>query len=136
MRSITHIVIHHSASPLSTTLEDIDKWHRDKGWAGCGYHLVCESDGVMKLGRPIDKIGAHVFGRNRCSIGICLVGNNTFPGEGWTQMQIASLHEILRSLRILFPGAEVLGHRDLPNTATECPGLDVRTLLKGENHAA
>lgn len=129
MRSISHIVIHHSASPLSTTLEDIDSWHRKKKWAGCGYHLVCESDGTMRLGRPVGKVGAHVRGYNLNSIGICLVGNNTWPNDGWTQPQIASLCEMLRSLSILFPEAEVLGHRDMKGTATECPGLDVRALL-------
>ena len=28
MREFELLVIHHSASPLSTTLEDIDKWHK------------------------------------------------------------------------------------------------------------
>jgi N-acetylmuramoyl-L-alanine amidase len=135
LRRIDYIVIHHSASPLSTTLEDIDQWHRAKipPWTGCGYHLVCESNGTMRKGRRIGRMGAHVRGWNRHSIGICLVGDNTFPGEGWTQPQIASLHEMLRSLRVLFPEAEVLGHRDLPKTATVCPGLDIRALLETAN---
>jgi hypothetical protein len=129
MREINHIVIHHSASPLATTAQDIEQWHLAKGWNGAGYHLICEKSGELVLGRPIGVIGAHARPWNRNSIGICLVGDNTKPEESWREAQIKSLEEILRTLLILFPLAEVLGHRDLPRVATECPGLDVRELL-------
>ena len=132
MRTIDHIVIHHSASPLSTTAADIDRWHRKKGWAGAGYHLICERTGKLVLGRQIDLMGAHVRGSNRSSIGICLVGDNTKLAQRWCAEQVQSLKTALEVLGVLFPGAVVLGHRDMPNTATECPGLDVRELLKGE----
>lgn len=130
MRTITHIVVHHSASPLSTTAEDITRWHKAKKWAGAGYHLICEATGEMKLGRPIGKVGAHCRGSNKSTIGICLVGDNTKPGMVWTPEQWSSLRAWLEMLDVLFPGAETLGHRDMPGAATECPGLDIREMLE------
>ena len=129
MRRITHIVIHHSASPLSTTAADIEKWHRARGWAMAGYHLICEADGRWILGRPIGRAGAHCKGYNKNSLGICLIGNNTVSGDEWRWIQIDALKAMLASLRILFPGAEVFGHKDVPGTATKCPGLDLQYLL-------
>ena len=131
MREIEHIVIHHSASPLNVTAKDIDAWHRAKGWAGLGYHIVVEGKGKMVRGRELSKIGAHVRRWNKNSIGICVVGNNTKPRYKWRAVQIASLAEIVRVFEALFPEAETLGHRDIPGTSTACPGLDVRALLKG-----
>ena len=129
MRHINDIVIHHSASPLSTTAEDIERWHLTKGWNGAGYHIICESTGNLVLGRELEQLGAHVWGSNKDSIGICLVGDNTIATEKWTAEQIVSLRTVLTVFNVLFPGAITCGHRDMPNTSTECPGLDVRELL-------
>ena len=32
----------------------IDKWHKERGWSGIGYHYVIKRDGQIELGRPID----------------------------------------------------------------------------------
>jgi N-acetylmuramoyl-L-alanine amidase len=137
VRRIDDIVIHHSASPLSTTAADIEGWHTlpkkkgGNGWKRIGYHLICESDGSWVRGRFIGKPGAHCP-PNAHSIGICLVGNNTKSGEEWRWAQIDALKEMLKFLGLLFPDAVARGHRDMPGTATECPGLDVRELLRLE----
>ncbi len=137
MRRIDHIVIHHSASPLPTTTTDIQRWHclpkkaGGNGWKSIGYHLICEADGKWVRGRPIGRPGAHCP-PNANSIGICLVGNNTESDNEWRWDQIDALKNVLKFLGILFPDAIVMGHRDMPNTATACPGLDVRELLKLE----
>ena len=39
-RRIDKIIIHHSASPIGTTVEQIDQWHKARGWTGIGYHFV------------------------------------------------------------------------------------------------
>ena len=129
MREIRHIVVHHSASPLTTTAADIDFWHSEKGWEGCGYHLVVEATGELILGRPIDRVGAHVMGHNTHSLGICLVGDNTTETDRWTDAQIRTLGLCYFVMSALYPDAEWMGHRDMPDTATLCPGLDVRELL-------
>jgi hypothetical protein len=42
--------------------------------------------------------------------------------------QIAALQDLTFAFRLIFPGIEVAGHKDL--APTECPGLDVSKLLK------
>jgi len=74
-RTIRKIIIHHSASPTSTTVEDIDRWHKARGWSGIGYHYVCLQDGTIENGRPVNKRGAHTLNHNGDSIGICVTGN-------------------------------------------------------------
>ncbi len=129
MRKITRIVIHHSASSLATTKEDIDKWHKSRGWSGCGYNFVIEGDGKLVLGRPLERVPAQARGYNTNSIGICLVGDNTDLEQRWSMLQIYTLEQTLPVLKTMFPDAIVLGHKDLPDTSTECPGLDIRELL-------
>jgi hypothetical protein len=57
------------------------------------------------------------------------VGNNTTMMDRWVKSQIRTLGRLCWFFEALFPGADILGHRDMPGTATLCPGLDVRELL-------
>ena len=129
MRAIDHIVIHHSASPLSTTAADIDRWHRAKGWDGAGYHFIVDREGHVTWSRDPGKTGAHVRKHNLRSLGICLVGDNTTLDQRWVEPQITALKVLASLCTSRFTDAVLLGHRDMPDTATECPGLDVRALL-------
>jgi N-acetylmuramoyl-L-alanine amidase len=117
-REWTGIVVHHSASPLSTTIRDIRKWHvEENGWSDVGYHFVIESDGTVRAGRPLDRIGAHARGRNATHIGICLVGYDKF-----TDAQLKSLRGGINILCKRFSIRIVEGHHE------ECPGPGVSIL--------
>lgn len=104
MRKINEIILHCSATPENKnfTVEDITKWHKAKGWDGCGYHYVIHLDGTIHNGRPIEKIGAHCLGHNANSIGICYIGGvdkNGKPKDTRTDAQkkalIILVHELL-----------------------------------------
>lgn len=128
VRPIDRIVVHHSASPRSWTLEEITRSHKlDRGWDTIGYHLVIEADGKVRAGRDLMAQGAHAVGYNAHSIGVCVVGNNTRSGEQWNEEQKASLQAVISTLCATFPGVIVCGHKDVAKT--ECPGLDIRRLL-------
>ncbi len=134
MRAISLIVVHHSASPLTTTAEQIRRWHtlakpNGRGWRDIGYQAVIEGDGALLPGRPIDRVGAHARGANTGSLGVCVVGNNLDPGLSWVDAQIESLDRFLFVTLGLFPGSKIAGHCDVGKTATGCPGLDVRRLF-------
>ena len=120
-RKINSIIIHHSASPSTTTLEQIRKWHvEDNGWSDIGYHFIITDDGTIHEGRPLSKIGAHTKGKNRYSIGICVVGNTSIIAPSMTQMeQLTLLMSALRHDFQLEP-ENIYGHREYGNT--ECPG--------------
>lgn len=137
MREIRRVIVHHSASPRTTSLETIRAWHTDPNRPGgafqdIGYHRVIEHDGAQRVGRSLWLQGAHCpqDGANRDAIGVCVTGDNTKPEHAWNEAQILSLIEYLRAVRVVFPAIPVLGHRDVYGTSTLCPGLNVRELLK------
>lgn len=74
MRKVTFLVVHHTASS-KTTVEQIRKWHKERGFSDIGYHAVIYGDGSLHRGRPEDKIGAHALGANAGSLGISVCGN-------------------------------------------------------------
>lgn len=119
MRKINLIVVHCSATREGKdyTVNDIDKWHRQRGFSKIGYHFVVYRDGSIHNGRSIEEIGAHVKGYNANSIGICYIGGLTADGKSAkdtrTPQQKEALRELITKLKKQFPNAKVCGHRDL-----------------------
>ena len=128
MRKINSIIVHCSATPEGKpfTVADIDRWHRQRGFAQIGYHYVIYLDGSVHTGRPLSQVGAHCQGHNTNSIGICYIGgmtaDNKHPKDTRTEAQKQSLIALLRQLRAQFPNAVIHGHRDY--AAKACPSFD------------
>lgn len=128
MRKINEIIVHCSATPEGRdyTVEDIDRWHRKRGFAGIGYHYVIYRDGTIHGGRDVARVGAHCKGHNSRSIGVCYIGGmdaqNRHPKDTRTDEQKKSLLSLLKHLRRQYPGAVIHGHRDFANKA--CPSFD------------
>ena len=117
MRKIKYIVVHCAATKEGQhfTTADIDRWHKDRGFAKIGYHLVVYLDGSVHKGRDISEVGAHVTGYNEESIGICYIGGldeNGKPKDTRTPEQKATLEAELKKLMEQFPHAIICGHRD------------------------
>ena len=132
MRRIDLIVIHCTASRPDQHLpfELLDKMHRAKGWNGCGYHYYITRDGQLHFGRPEEMVGAHAVGYNLHSLGVCYEGGLDEHGKSddtRTPAQRAALIALLRSLKVDYPDARILGHRDLPNVHKDCPCFDAIT---------
>ena len=131
MRKITDIIIHCSATPegKSFTVADIDRWHRQRGFAQIGYHYVIYLDGTIHKGRPIELVGAHCQGHNTNSIGICYIGglatDNKTPKDTRTPEQKQAMLNLLKELRAKFPAATIRGHRDF--AAKACPSFNATT---------
>lgn len=83
MRKIKYIVLHCSATKEGVPfgIEDIDRWHRQRGFRKVGYHYVILLDGTIRKGRDIAQVGAHVQGSNANSIGICYIGGLDADGK-------------------------------------------------------
>ena len=117
MRPVNYIIIHCSAteSGAGFTVKDIDRWHKEKGWTGVGYHYVITEQGKLEQGRPPESEGAHCLHHNSDSIGICYIGGLRFgnPFDTRTPAQCAQLEIIVRRLLRQYPDALVCGHRDL-----------------------
>lgn len=123
MNHFSEIIIHHSASPRKTTINDIRGWHKAKGWSDIGYHYVIEDDGEVLVGRRLPETGAHAP-PNAGRIGICVVGANTSNGDRWGPAQWAALVDLTVSLLTVFPWIGINGVKRHSDTkATKCPGL-------------
>lgn len=130
MREITQLIVHCSATKASMDIgvDEIDRWHQERGWLGIGYHFVIRRDGTIENGRMIDQQGAHAKGFNRNSLGICLVGglnDKNRPEHNFTVQQMASLDKLMKELYDHYPIRLIAGHRDLPNVNKACPCFDV-----------
>ena len=125
MRRIDEIIVHCTATPqgMAVSVDDIDRWHRQRGFASIGYHFVVYLDGTVHTGRPIDQIGAHCKGHNAYSIGICYVGGLDaygHPKDTRTPAQKKALLLLVVTLKTQYPNAKVYGHRQFANKACPC----------------
>ncbi len=129
MRKINWLVIHTAATRpgMDIGAKEIRQWHKAKGWSDIGYHYVIRRDGRVEKGRPDARVGAHVAGHNRDSLGICLVGgvnDNLVPENNYTEAQWKALEELLHKLVQKYPEGKVRGHRDFPGVSKACPCFD------------
>ena len=127
------IVVHCSATPpdMDIGVAEIDKWHRERGFNGCGYHYVIKRNGDIEKGRPDHVSGAHVKGHNEKSLGICLVGGVDKDNNAdcnFTQNQFYALEVLLSRLKDDYNNPKIVGHRDLDN-GKACPSFDVKSFL-------
>lgn len=117
-REVNLIVVHCSATRVDRdiTARDIDSFHRVRGFSSWGYHYYVCKDGSIEKMRDESEPGAHAYGHNRDSIGLCYEGGldvNGRPADTRTAAQKRTLVALLRSLRADYPGARIVGHRDL-----------------------
>ena len=129
--NVKYIVVHYTATPLESDFSAaaIDRMHKKRGWKGIGYHKYIRKSGIVEKGRPLHEQGAHVRGHNHHSVGICYEGGvyADSPNVGRdtrTPEQKAAMIRVIRELLDRYPGAQVVGHRDMPGAATQCPGFD------------
>lgn len=134
------IIVHWSASPHSTSVQEIRGWHRAKGWRDIGYHRIIEHESryprafsptaLIKTGRYLnndlfvstEEQGAHALGFNRTYLAVCVIASPTAPAS---DKQKAALVITLETFldRYQLQKNKVFLHRDV--NATECPGDDL-----------
>lgn len=132
-----YIIIHCSATRPSQDIgfEEINNWHRARGWLGCGYHFIIRRNGKIEDGRPTTDVGAHCKGQNHNSIGICMVGGmdedmgaatDNYTGEQWESLKV-----LVEELHKNYPDAKIRGHYHF-NPDKQCPAFDVDDWAKIE----
>lgn len=122
------IVVHCSATREGKdfTVEDIRRWHKQRGFSDIGYHYVIYRDGTIKTGRSLCVAGAHCIGHNSNSIGVCYIGGLDSKGkrakDTRTEAQKDALVALLCHLKRRFPKAVIHGHNYFANKA--CPSFN------------
>lgn len=117
-RKATQRIILHHADAKNCSAEDIHRWHLNNGWSGVGYHFLVRKDGKVYRLRPEDKVGAHAYGANYNSLGICFEGD--YMEEDMPAEQIKAGQELVTYLKHEYNITTVQAHRDV--CATSCPG--------------
>ncbi len=131
--STDFVVIHCSATPpdLDIGRDEIDVWHRARGWNGVGYHFVIRRDGELEYGRQPTKKGAHAGAAyNNRSLGLCMIGGVNADGKpesNFTAAQWSTLLGMIDALKLVWPDAKVIGHNEV--SAKACPSFDVQAWL-------
>jgi len=125
--NIKALVVHCSDTPNEKQINaiDIHQMHLSFGWEGIGYHKVITRNGTIENGRPEFWVGAHVYGKNDQSLGVCLIGRNKF-----TVAQFNSLEKVLLDWKLKYPNAHIDGHRDTIVTKKTCPNFNVKDWCK------
>ena len=117
-RSSTKRIILHHAAAKKCSAEDIHRWHLNNGWSGAGYHFLVRKDGTIYRLRPEDKVGAHAYGSNYDSLGICFEGD--YKEEIMQEEEIKAGRELVNFLKNKYGINTVQVHKNV--NATNCPG--------------
>ena len=121
------IIWHHSASAgPGHQAKAIDAYHQQRGFPKSslgfygGYHVLVEKDGTIFRYRQDNEIGAHSYGQNVNSLGICLAGNfeTEVPTKEQQEAFARQLHQWVERYNISIK--QIQPHRHFK--ATACPG--------------
>jgi hypothetical protein len=63
----------HNTFKHAQSLDGLLGFHLHRGFAGIGYHFAISPQGVIYATRPLEMMGAHVYGRNKDSVGIVML---------------------------------------------------------------
>jgi len=142
MRPVNEIIVHCTATrpewmarrPTDAKVAEIRRWHTTspRHWSDIGYHYLIDRDGTVAEGRPVEKVGAHVKGHNRGTIGVSLIGGHGSAetddfADNYTPEQDAALRKLLASLKAAHGITKVSAHHDY--AAKACPGFDLKRWL-------
>ena len=125
-RKVDSIFIHCSDTPAGMDIgrDEIDQWHKERGWSGIGYHFVVRRDGTVELGRDVQIKGAHAKGHNARSIGVCIVGRGQYANHQELKMfQLVALLCERYGLKV----GQVIGHHEV-DPGKECPMMNMGTV--------
>lgn len=127
---IEYLIIHHSNRFFDCPLFVWLRHRIIRGWNDTGYHfIICNgvisSNGKIFKARSTDYVGAHSYGYNRRSLGICLIGN--FDRCSPTFRQYRSLIKLINLLKNEFgiSAENVLGHNETVGCLKTCPGKNL-----------
>lgn len=145
MRKIERIFVHCTAGSQKQSVKDLLAEFKKKGWTYPGYHYFIEADGNIVSLLPESDISNGVQGYNSTSINVAYAGGIDSKGkavDNRTEAQKSSIIKLLTELKDRYPGAKIMGHRDISpdknkngivdpwERIKECPCFDAITEYK------
>ena len=129
----TGVILHQTDGSPNQSIKSIQNDHiKRRKWSDIGYHFLIAGSGYIYEGRPLDKLGAHVAGKNTGNIGISFMGKftNSSTSTPMTEAQITSGWSLIRSIEsvlgIPHGRSHYSGHYLYNNEKPACPGYPVR----------
>ena len=138
MRQINNIFVHCTASSQKWGVKELWAEFKAKGWVNPGYHYVITIDGSIHQMLPIEMVSNGVQGHNANAINIAYVGGINSKGkpvDNRNQAQKQAMITLLKQLKKRFPGAQIMGHRDIWGSDQKkwkkwCPCFDAKKEYK------
>lgn len=138
MREIKRIFVHCTAGSQKQTKDDLLREFKAKGWTNPGYHYAVFPDGRVVTLLAEEKVSNGVQGYNSTAINVAYVGGIDSKGkavDNRTDAQKQSLRDLLKRLKIKYPQATILGHRDIwgkdpSKWKKQCPCFDAQEEYK------
>ena len=128
---VKFLVVHCSATRcnMNFSVEKLIKTGVEK-FGQPSYHYYVRRNGSVIPILPESVRGVHAVGYNHCSIAVCYEGGldeNGDAADTRTELQKHALYELLKQLREDYPKARIIGHRELPHVAKNCPCFTAST---------
>ena len=137
MRELNRIILHSTATQEGKDydIDDIRKWHLQRGFSDVGYHFVIYRNGIIAKGRSLSIQGAHTLGHNDDSVGVAYIGGIDATGKAKdtrTVAQKVSMRALILYLRLRYRISNVMGHKQCSHT--ECPSFDSEKYARDVKH--
>lgn len=101
------IITTFSGNPSDTSMRDIERRDKAKGYLAIGVHFVITVEGDVEDGRDLRTTPAYMTEYNHDSVVICLVGTRD---TGASPLQEQACVELVAALLEDYPNAQVLLH--------------------------
>lgn len=134
-RAVKRVFLHCTASDNGALqgpglAGEVDRWHKQNGWQGIGYHFIIDKGGQIMDARPLGLTPAAQLGPagdgNIATIAICTHGNWNFTAAG-LQATYALCKAIDAAYKAAGRPVTFHGHREID--PKPCPVYDYRALL-------
>lgn len=119
-KAISLFVVHHTATPSTTTPQAIHNYHVSRGYPGIAYHYGIRPDGAIEWYNSDDLLTWHGNGANDTGLGVAVYGDFTHVPPN--KAQLDSLRYLWRVKEREHGPLKIIGHREAPRAATACPG--------------
>lgn len=127
---IRYLVLHQTGANPSMTPQQLAQQHMSdpqRQWPGIGFHYVVAADGTIYQTNQLETVCYHVIHHNAAAVGVALAGelSSSQPSEAQVASAAVLLAWLVQELKL--PAGSIVGHCELPDQDTDCPGAAWQT---------
>lgn len=105
----------------------IDRWHKERGFDGIGYHFTIDKGGLLAMGRDTEKTPAAQYKHNTGTLAVCVHG---LVKEKFSCKSMIRLMDLCLHINHIYDGKiSFHGHCETSSYKT-CPVFDYKSVLQ------